>query len=211
MRHAADAVVGHGAAQLLGVDLLAGHGFDNIGAGDEHLTGLIHLEDEIGEGGGINGAAGAGAHDGGDLRNNTGSGGIAEEDLAVAFQTVQTLLDTGAAGVVHADHGRADLAGVFEDLADLIGLNLTHGAADDGEILGVSVDDAAVYLAVAANNTITGEVLFFLAKIVAAVDNEGVDLNEGVGIKQGLQALASGHFALLVLLVDPCLAATESD
>ena len=157
------------------------------------------------------GAAGAGAHDGGDLRNNTGSGGIAEEDLAVAFQTVQTLLDTGAAGVVHADHGRADLAGVFEDLADLIGLNLTHGAADDGEILGVSVDDAAIYLAVAANNTITGEVLFFLTKIGAAVDNEGVDLNEGVGIKQGLQALASGHFALLVLLVDPCLAATESD
>ena len=53
--------------------------------------------------------------------------------------------------------------------------------------------------------------LLFLAKVVAAVDNKGVDLNEGVGVEEGLEALASGHFALLVLLVDPCLAATESD
>ena len=53
--------------------------------------------------------------------------------------------------------------------------------------------------------------LLFLAKVVAAVDNKGVDLNEGVGVEEGLEALASGHFALLVLLVDTRLAATESD
>ena len=211
VRHAADAVVGHSAAQFFGIDLFAGNGFDYIGAGDEHLTGLIDLEDEIGEGGGVNSTAGAGAHDGSDLRNNTGSSGIAEEDLAVTFQTVQTFLNTGTAGIVHAYYRRADLTGVFKDLADLIGLHFTHGTTNNGEILSIGVDDTAVYLTVAANNTIPGEVLFFLAKVVAAVDNEGIDLNEGVGIKQGLQALASGHFALLVLLVDTRLAATESD
>ena len=66
-------------------------------------------------------------------------------------------------------------------------------------------------LAVAANNTITGEVLLFLAKVVAAMDNEGIDLNKGVGIEQGLETLTSGHFALLMLLFDTRLAATESD
>ena len=211
VRNAADAVVGHSAAQLFSIDLLAGNGFDNIGAGNEHLAGLIHLEDEIGESGGINGAAGAGAHDGGDLRNNAGGSSIAEEDLAIAFQTVQTFLDAGTAGIIHADYGSADLAGILKDFADLIGLNFAHGAADNGEILGISVDDAAVYLAVAANNTITGEVLLFLAKVVAAMDNEGIDLNKGVGIEQGLETLTSGHFALLMLLFDTRLAATESD
>ena len=58
---------------------------------------------------------------------------------------------------------------------------------------------------------ITGEVLLFLAKVVAAMDNEGIDLNKGVGIEQGLETLTSGHFALLMLLFDTRLAATESD
>ena len=137
--------------------------------------------------------------------------GIAEEDLAVAFQTVQTFLDAGTAGIIHADYVSDDLAGILKDLADLIGLNFAHGAADNGKILGISVDDAAVYLAVAANNTITGEVLLFLAKVVAAMDNEGINLNKGVGIEQGLETLTSGQFALLMLLFDTRLAATESD
>ena len=33
------------------------------------------------------------------------------------------------------------------------------------------------------------------------MNNEGVDLNEGVGIKESGQTLTSGHFTLLVLLV----------
>ena len=84
-------------------------------------------------------------------------------------------------------------------------------AATEFRKSGFSDEDAAVYLTVAAYNAIPGEVLLFLAKVVAAVDDEGVDLNEGVGVEEGLEALASGHFALLVLLVDTRLAATESD
>ena len=77
--------------------------------------------------------------------------------------------------------------------------------------MSVSVNDSAVYLTVAADYAVAGEVLLFLPEIIAAVDDEGVDLNKGVGIEQGLEALTSGHFTLLVLLFDTRLAATESD
>ena len=49
--HTGGGVVGHGAAQLLCGDVLAGDGFDDLGTGDEHVGGLIHHEDEVGEGG----------------------------------------------------------------------------------------------------------------------------------------------------------------
>ena len=105
-------------------------------------------------------------------------------------------------------YGRMDLQWFLQDSRNsliLLAVDVVLGVADLAGLMLLAVRFQGV------GGFSAREVLFFLAKIVAAVDNEGVDLNEGVGIKQGLQALASGHFALLVLLVDPCLAATESD
>ena len=48
--HAALGVVGHGAAQVLKADLLAGDALDDVRAGDEHVRGVLHHEDEVGHG-----------------------------------------------------------------------------------------------------------------------------------------------------------------
>ena len=67
---AAHGVVRHRAAQALFGDILMRDGFDDIRAGDEHVAGRIHHEDEIGDGRRIDGPAGARSHDGGDLRDH---------------------------------------------------------------------------------------------------------------------------------------------
>ncbi len=70
MRHAAGGVVRSRAAERFLGDILVGHGLDHVRSGDEHVAGVLHHEDEVGEGGGINRTAGARAHDGGDLRDH---------------------------------------------------------------------------------------------------------------------------------------------
>ena len=61
-----DAVLGvvrAGAAELLELDVLAGDALDDLGAGDEHVRGLVDHDDEVGDGGGVDRAAGARAED----------------------------------------------------------------------------------------------------------------------------------------------------
>src|SRR6266478_8214118 len=70
MRDAAGGVVGHGAAELLLGDFLVGDGLYDIGTGDEHVRRVAGHKNKIGDGGGIDGAAGARAHDRADLRDD---------------------------------------------------------------------------------------------------------------------------------------------
>ena len=88
--HAALGVVGHGAAQVLKADLLAGDALDDVRAGDEHVGGVLHHEDEVGHGRGVDRAAGGGSHDGRDLGDDAGGDGVAIKDLAVAAQSEST-------------------------------------------------------------------------------------------------------------------------
>src|SRR3974377_111264 len=55
------------AAELVFRDFFVGDGFDHVGTGDEHVGGLVDHEDEVGDGGGGDGAAGGRAPDGGGL------------------------------------------------------------------------------------------------------------------------------------------------
>ncbi len=57
-------------AQLLHGDFLAGHGLDDLGAGDEEVGGFLHLEDEVGDRRGVDGTTGTRPHDDGDLRDH---------------------------------------------------------------------------------------------------------------------------------------------
>ena len=50
VRHARDLVVGEGPAEFLHAHVLPGDGLDHIGAGHEHLGGLVDHDDEVGEG-----------------------------------------------------------------------------------------------------------------------------------------------------------------
>ena len=128
--HAADGVVRHGAAQLLLGDVLVGDGLDHVGTGDEHVAGLVHHEDEIGDGGRVDGAAGARAHDGGDLRDDAAGERVAQEDIGVAGEREHALLDARAAGIVQADDGRAGLQREVHDLADLLRVGFGERAAE---------------------------------------------------------------------------------
>ncbi len=124
--HAALGVVGQGPAQILLADLLAGDALDDVRAGDEHVGGVLHHEDEVGHGRRIDRAPGGGAHDGRNLRNDPGSNGVAIKDLAVAAKRVHPLLDAGPAGVVEAHQRHPGLEGQVHDLADLLGVHLAQ-------------------------------------------------------------------------------------
>ena len=57
MGDARQGVVRHRAAQRVEVHLLAGHRLDDVRPGDEHVAGLAHHDDEVGEGRGVDRAA----------------------------------------------------------------------------------------------------------------------------------------------------------
>ena len=60
-----------GSAQILHADLLSQDRLDDLRAGDEHLGDLVDDENEIGQGGGVDRASGAGAEDDGDLGDDS--------------------------------------------------------------------------------------------------------------------------------------------
>ena len=140
VRDAGLRVVGHRAAELLEVDLLAGDRLDHVGAGDEHVGGLLDHEDEVGDRGRVDGAAGARAHDQADLRDDARALDVAHEDVAVGAERDDALLDARAARVVDADHGAADLRRQVHDLAHLLAHHLAERAAEDGEVLAEDAD-----------------------------------------------------------------------
>ena len=144
VRHAADGVVGLRAAQTFLGDVLMRDGLDDVGAGDEHVAGVLHHEDEVGERGRVDRSAGAGAHDGGDLRDHAAGQGVAEEDIGVTGQREDAFLNAGAAGIVQADDGRAGLERQVHDLDDLLRVGFRERTSEYGEILREDEGQAAV-------------------------------------------------------------------
>ena len=207
MADAADGVVGHGAAQVFLGDVLVGDGLDHVGAGDEHVAGGIHHEDEIGDGGRVDGAAGARSHDGGNLRDHARGQRVAQENIGVAGQRHHAFLNARAAGIVEADDGRAVLQGEVHDLADFLRVGFRERAAEDGEVLREDVDQAAVDAAVAGDEAVAGDDLLVHAEIAAAMGDELVELFEGAFVEQQFDALARGEFAFFVLAVAAFFAA----
>jgi len=132
------------AAEVLERDVLAGDGLDDLRAGDEHLRGLVDHHDEVGQCRPVDVPAGRGAHDQRDLRDDAGGKRVALEDLAVEGERDHTLLDAGAAALVDADQRDARLEGEVLDLDDLLAVDLTERAAEDGHVLREDAHGAAV-------------------------------------------------------------------
>ena len=198
--------VHHGAAQLFDGHGLAGDGLDDGGSGDVHLAGLINHENVVCDGRGVAGAAGAGAHDNGDLGDDAGADGVAVEDLTVAVEGVDALFDAGAAGVVDGDKGRLHLQGKIHGLADLLGVGFAQGAAVDGEVLGRGKGQTAENLAVAGDDAVAENVLLVHAEVRAAGGHHVADLDEGAVVKEPLETLPGGQLARLALLCEASLA-----
>ena len=202
-------VVGHRAAELLEVDLLAGDRLDHVGAGDEHVRGLLHHEDEVGHRGGVDRAARARAHDQRDLRDHARAHDVADEHVAVGAERDDALLDPRAARVVDADDRAADLGRQVHDLDHLLAHDLAQRAAEDGEVLGEHAHAAAVDGAVAGDDGVAPAAGSSRCRTRAAVAHEGVELLEGAGVEQLLDALARRVLAPRVLLLDGGLRALQ--
>ena len=198
------------AAELLVGDFLVGHRADHVRPGDVHVAGVLHHEDEVGDGRRIDVAAGAGPHDYADLGDHAGGQGVLQEDVGIACKAVHALLDAGAARVEEADDRGADLQRLFLDLHDLAGMGVGQRAAEDGEVLGEDEDDAAVDGPPAGDDPVAGDLLFGHAEVDGAVLDEHVELLEGALVQQQVQALPRRELALGVLGVDATTAAAGS-
>jgi len=188
--------------ELLHGDVLAGDGLDDARAGDEHLGGLVDHDDEVGEGGGVDVAAGRRAHDQRDLRDDAGGEGVAAEDLRVQAERDDALLDAGAAALVDADDRHAGLEGEVDDLADLLAVDLAERPAEDHHVLGEHAHGPAVDRARAGDDAVTVGSALLQAEVGRAVARELVEFGEGSLVEKGQYALAGGHLALGVLLLD---------
>ena len=195
-------VVGPGAAELLHRDVLAGDGLDDVGSGDEHVRGAVDHDREVGDRGGVDVAAGAGAHDQADLRDHAAGVHVAAEDLAVQAQRDDALLDAGAGALVDADDRAAGLDGEVHDLGDLLAVDLAQGAAEDREVLGEHARLAAVDGAVAGDHAVAVRAALLEAERRGAVPGQLVELDEGALVEEHLDPLAGGLAALGVLLLD---------
>ena len=189
-------------------DVFVGDGFDDVGSGDEHVAGLVDHEDEVGEGGGVDGSAGAGAHDGGDLRDDAAGERVAQEDIGVAAEREDAFLNARAAGIVEADDGGAGFEREVHDLDDLLGVGFRERAAEDGEVLREDVGRAAVDEAVAGDEAVAVDDLLVHAEIAAAVADEFVDFFEGAFVEQEVDAFAGGELAFFVLALAAFCAAS---
>ena len=209
VRDAAPLVVRHRAAELLLRHLLVRDGADHVGPGHEHVARVLHHDGEVGDRRRIDGAAGARAHDRGDLRHHARRQRVAKEDVGVAAERDDAFLDARAARVVQADDGRAHLHGQVHDLHDLRGVGLRQRPAEDGEVLRERVGQPAVDPSVAADDAVAGHDLLGHAEVAAAVRDELVDLFEGAGVEQQVDALARRQLAGVALAAETVLAAAQ--
>ena len=154
MRGAGLGHVGVRAAQLLHRDVLAGDGLDHVGAGDEHLAGLVDHDDEVGQRGGVDVPARGGAHDQRDLRDDARREDVVVEDLAVQAERDDALLDARAGAVVDADQRAAGLDREFLDLHDLLAVHLAEAAAEHRDVLAEDAHVAAVDGAVTGDHAV---------------------------------------------------------
>ena len=157
----------------------------------------------------IHRAAGARAHDRGDLRDDARGERVPQEDVGVAAEREHAFLDARAARIVQPDDRRAQLHREIHDLHDLRGVGFRQRSAEHGEVLREREDLPAVDEAVAGDDAVTGNDLVRHAEIAAAVGDELVDLLERAGIEQQIDPLAGGQLAGGVLALEAIGAAAE--
>ena len=178
LRHARLGGVHQGAAQLLLRHVLARHGLHDLRAREEHVRRLLLHDDEVGQRGRIDGAAGAGAEDGRNLRDHARRHHVALENVGVAGQRVDTLLNAGAARIVDADAGRAVAQRHVHHLADLVRHRQRQRTGRYREVLCEDIDQTSVDRTVTRYDAVAEGVALVHAEIIAAVRHEHVELLE---------------------------------
>ena len=111
-----------GTTEFVSGDFFAGHGLDDLGAGDKHV-GLAGLDDEVRQCRRVGGTTSARAGDDRDLRYEPREQHVVVEHAAVSGEGVDALLDTSSAGVVDADEGGAGGRGRLHHGDHFVGLH----------------------------------------------------------------------------------------
>src|SRR5205807_6734558 len=150
----------------------------------------------------VDGSARAGAHDEADLRHDARGLHVPPEDLGVAGERDDALLDPRAARVVDPDHRTAVLHGHVHDLADLLGEDLGEAPAEDGEVLREDEDLAPEDLAVARDDGVAPRPPLHHPEVRLAVADVAVELDEGARVAEALGALAGEELSLRALPLD---------
>ena len=202
MRHTGAGRVGGRPAELLEAHLLARHGLHDLGAGDEHVRRLLDHHHEVGDGGRVDRAARARAHDERDLRDHAGGLHVSQEDVGVAGERDDALLDAGPARVVDSDDRAAEPGGHVHDLHDLLGKGLAQGAAEYGEVLREHEHPPALDRAVPGDDAVAVRPVLHHSEVRVAVLDERIQLGERAGIEQELHAFARQELAALALPLD---------
>src|SRR5690606_3426584 len=158
-------------------DFLTGDRLDDVGAGDEHLAGLVDHHHEVGECGGVDVSACGRAHDQRDLRDHARGLDVAVEDLAVEAERNDTLLDACARALVDADQWTAGLEGQIHHLDDLLAEDLAEAAAEYSDVLAEDAHFAAVDGAVTGHHTVAEWTILLQAEVHAAVPGQGVEFD----------------------------------
>src|SRR5690606_33674257 len=171
---------------------------DDVRSGDEHARGAVDHDREVGDGGGVDVAAGAVAHDEADLRDDTRGVHVATEDLAVQAERDDTLLDAGAGALVDADDRAAGLDRQVHDLGDLLPVDLAEAASEDAEVLAEHAHLTAVDRAVAGDHPVAQRTVLVQAERGRAVAGQGVELDERALVAQQLDPLAGAVAATRV-------------
>ena len=198
-----------GAAERLHRDIFVRHRLHDVGPGDEHVRRAAHHVDEVGDRGRVHRAAGARPEDGGDLRHDAGGQRVAQEDVGVAAERDDALLDARAAGVVEADHRRAVPHGEIHHLADLLRVRLGQRAAEHGEVLREDVDEPAVDAPVAGDDAVAEDARVAIARSGGPRGDEPIELHEAAVVEQEVEPLARGELPFLVLRGEPRRSAAE--
>ena len=198
MDYAGGGLVDLGTAKVHGGNLFAGNGLHHARTRDEHLGGVFHHEDEVGNGRRIAGTACAGAKHHRNLGNEARGVGVALENFGIAVESVDAFFDTGSTAVIDANKRSAGLDRQIHGVANLLGMNGTEGSAVHGKILGTGIDQTAVDLAVAGHHAVSRKAFLF-GQVGGFGLLESTNLYEGALVEQVFDALAGGHLALFVL------------
>ncbi len=188
-----------GAAELLHRHLLARHGADDVGPGDEHVRRAPHHHDEVRDRRRVDGAACARAHHQRDLRHDPGGVDVALEDLRVAGEGDDALLDPRAPRVVDPDDRTAVGEGEIHDLADLARERLAERSTEDAEVLREGEHATAVDEPVAGHDAVPVGPPVEHPEVRVDVADEAVELAERPRVEEGLDPLVSRPLAPLAL------------
>ena len=199
--------VAHGAPELFERDVLSGDRLHDVGPGDEHVRGALDHEDEVGHGRGVDGAAGARAHDDADLGNHARRGHVAVEDATVGVERDHPFLDARPGAVVEPDHRDAGRGGQVHHLVDLLGEHLAQRTAEDGEVLAEDADPPAVDGAESGDHPVGVGAVVLQAHAVGPVAGQHVQLLERALVEEVVDPFPGGHLALGVLPLDRFLTA----